>query len=91
MKYYVCEEGDEDFGFTWDLFQDEQEKIVKIGTFYSEAHALRCASALSWQDVLGEGRMSLAMDGISFGADGKPRKARKPREIRTKPKKKAGK
>lgn len=59
MRYYICEEGDAEMGYTWDLFQEDGDKIVRVGSFFAEAFAQRSLDALKWLEAFDQGMVSI--------------------------------
>lgn len=57
--YYIHEDGDEAMGYTWDLYSEDNGKLVRIGTFYGESHASKVMSAIRWYESFEGGRMSI--------------------------------
>ena len=55
-----------DDGMGWTLIHVADGVATRFCYFDDESRARRVMSALQWQDSLGEGRMSLAQDGIVF-------------------------
>lgn len=59
--YFIHEDGDAEFGFTWDLFfqGEAQDRAIRIGTFYGEADAEKFKAAVQWYETLQGGSMSI--------------------------------
>lgn len=58
-EYYIHEDGDAEIGFTWDLFQKDGERVIRVGTFYGEATAEKVVSSLKWYETLEDGAISI--------------------------------
>ena len=68
-RWFIEESGDPDLGFTWNILRLDGNRLVCWAQCFDESHATQIVSALKWQDALGQGRMSLAQDGITFNAN----------------------
>lgn len=94
MAWFIEETGDEDFGFSWNLFKQDGENIKCMATCHDETFSKQLKSALEWQDALGSGMMKLAQDGIVIDVNtGKqwvaPKRTRTPKLTITKARRKA--
>lgn len=68
-RWLIEETGNGEDGFCWNLFCKDEDRLTMMATLYSESFARDMKSAMDWQDSLGSGLLSLAMDGIVFRAD----------------------
>lgn len=58
-EYFIHEDGDVDMGFSWDLFQREGDRVVRIATFYGEVSANKFLHAINWYETFEDGKMSV--------------------------------
>ena len=75
-RWFMSEEGDEEFGWTWDIKELVDGKLQHICTANSEEKCRHILHALQWVDGLGEFKMGLRADGFIFN-NGIPRPKKK--------------
>lgn len=68
-RWKIEESGNGEDGFCWNLFEEEEEKLIMRATLYDEKFAKRMKSAMDWQDSLGTGIMRLAQDGVTIDSN----------------------
>lgn len=79
-RWLLCEQGNYEEGFTWDLMLKEGGKLKLVASFFDEKWSESAVAAMNWYESLEDSRLSLAMEGISF--DPKTGKARTRRTSR---------
>ncbi len=51
-EYLIAEEGDEESGYSWDVYEVESGKLRCIGQFLDEGFARELPEIIKWRDAL---------------------------------------
>ncbi len=84
MSSYAIEAvGDSDDGYSYNILIVEGQEATTVASCFDRPFAELIVSALKWQDTLGEMRISLSQEGVSFDpTSGKA--SPKPKRVRVK-------
>ena len=66
FSYCIERIGDEEEGITFNILIVEGQEATTVASCFDRPFAEQIVSALRWQDTLGEMRISLTQEGVSF-------------------------
>lgn len=63
-RFLLEEAGDEEYGFSWDIKELRDGKLIHVGTFLDKKNAEEFLASRRWLDTMAEFKMGLVAEGL---------------------------